>query len=514
MTTREIRKDKYNKLSKKQCIMFLTEYHKYSKNEIKGVINPISNILPIKDEKRLNYIFKYCHTNFLYNDNEKKIIEGHINIWNKFKIKIDSFDKIFILLKIPFLTGYRIDYIKKLFKKKKKLDEKTALYLLKEYINENKNNKYIKCYLEIEKEIKKTITNFHFSMTNDELYNIIYNTDILDINLLTKKLPQEYYFELLILSKNTKDLHKNLCNNLPKYIVLRYFNFLLRQILYKYIETDKNITLINYLYSISVNCIETGNINFKLKYDYLSESFTSTNSISSTNSTSSGNSMSNTKKNKQLYIDNILSYDGINEIDPFSQKEWKKMNLQNLKTVVIIEYQENGKTFKNAFNAKDLYTQWKIAIKTGKLFVNPYTRKPFTIEDTNIIIDKLKTVYPRILKPTVDTIRREDIELSRYTFDENTLIYTLYFRIKDYDQFNFGYFNETIELLSISLPIYKNIYNYEYYTGNINDKIIKLFYNNKITGKTIPFKVHPSFLKYNNKDKLTHSQYKNFCDML
>jgi len=510
MTTREIRKDKYNKLSKKECIMFLTEYHKYSKNEIKGVINPISNSLPIKDEKRLNYILKYCHTNFIYNNNEKKIIEGHINIWNKFKIKIDSFDKIFILLKIPFLTGYRIDYIKQLFKKKKKLDEKTALYLLNEYINENKNNKYIKCYLEIEKEIKKTITNFHFSMTNEELYNIIYNTDILDINLLTKKLPQQYYFELLVLSKNTKDLYKNLCNNIGKYIVLRYFNLLLRQILYKYKETDTNITLVNYLYSISVHCVETGNINFRLSYDSLSLSFSS---IESTHSSDTSGTSEN-KKEKQLYLDNILSYDGINEVDPFSQKKWHKMNLQNLKTVIIIEYQENGKTFRNAFNAKDLYTQWKIAIKNNKPFVNPYTRKPFTVEDTQMIVDKLKTVYPRIVEPIVNTLRRRDIELSRYSLDENTVVYTLYFRIEDYDQYDVEPFSKTIELLRIVIPIFTDTEDYEYHFGFINDKIVNLFNTNKITGKTIPFKVHPAFLKYNKKNKLTMTQYKNFCNML
>ena len=66
----------------------------------------------------------------------------------------------------------------------------------------------------------------------------------------------------------------------------------------------------------------------------------------------------------------------------------------------------------------------------------------------------------------------------------------------------------------IILPIYKNINNYEYYSGNINDKIINLFNTNKITGKIIPFKIHLTFLKYNKKGKLTDSQYKNFCDML
>ena len=85
------------------------------------------------------------------------------------------------------------------------------------------------------------------------------------------------------------------------------------------------------------------------------------------------------------------------------------MNLQTLKTVIIIEYQENGKTFRNAFNAKDLYTQWKISIKNNKPFVNPYTRIPFTVEDTQMIVDRLKTVYPRIVEPTVRTLRRRDI---------------------------------------------------------------------------------------------------------
>lgn len=505
MTTREIRKDKNNKLSKKQCIMFLSEYEKLLKNEIPSVINPITNNVPIKDEKRLNYIVNYCRRTYAYDDNEKLIIEGHINTRDEFTVNIDSYDKIMTLLCIPFKIGYRIEFIEQLFTQQDNLDEKTAIYLLEKYINENKKNKYIKCYLEVVKELKKIIKDYHFSMTNEEIYDNA--NDTLDIDLITKKLPEQYYFDLLVLSKNTKDLRKNLCNNLPKYIILRYLNLLLRQVFYKYTETDMYITLVNYLYATSVNCIETGNINFRLKYDSLSASFSDSSSSSSTES-------AGTKKQKQLYLDNILSNEGINEVDPFSQKKWKKMNLQNLKTVIIIEYQENGKTFRNAFNAKDLYTQWKIAIKNNKPFVNPYTRKPFTVEDTQIIINRLQTIYPRIVEPTVRTLRRRDIELSRYSLDENTVVYTLYFRIQDYDNLNYELFSKTIKLLTIVLPIYTDTEDYEYHFGFINDKIINLFNTNKITSKTLPFKVHPAFLKYNNKDKLTMTQYKNFCDML
>jgi hypothetical protein len=268
--------------------------------------------------------------------------------------------------------------------------------------------------------------------------------------------------------------------------------------------------LVNYLYSISAYCVETGNINFRLSYDSLSLSFSSTESTNSSGTSGT----SGTKKEKQLYLDNILSYEGINEVDPFSQKKWHKMNLHTLKTVIIIEYQENGRTFRNAFNARDLYTQWKIAIKNNKPFVNPYTRKPFTVEDTQMIVDRLKTVYPRIVAPTVNTLRRRDIELSRYNLDENTVVYTLYFRIEDYDRVNIEPFSKTIELLTIVLPMYIDSEDYEYHIGIINDKIINLFNTNKITGKTIPFKVHPAFLKYNKKGKLTLEQYKNFCNML
>lgn len=505
MTTREIRKDKNNKLSKKQCIMFLTEYEKLLKNEIPSVINPITNNVPIKDEKRLDYIVRYCRRTYAYDDNEKKIIEGHINTRDEFTVNINSYDQIMNLLCIPFKIGYRIDFIEKLFLEQDNLDEKTAIYLLEKYINENKKNKYIKCYLEVVKELKKIIKDYHFSMTNEEIYDNANNT--LDIDLITKKLPEQYYFELLVLSKNTKDLRKNLYNNLPKYIILRYLNLLLRQVFYKYTETDMYITLVNYLYATSVNFIETGNINFRLKYDSLSASFSDSSSTSSTES-------SGTKKQKQLYVDNILRYEDINEVDPFSQKEWKKMNLQNLKTVIIIEYQENGKTFRNAFNAKDLYTQWKIAIKNNKPFVNPYTRLPFTVEDTQMIINRLQTIYPRLIAPTVRTLRRRDIELSRYSLDENTVVYTLYFRIEDYDNLNYELFSKTIKLLTIVLPIYTDTEDYEYHFGFINDKIINLFNTNKITSKTLPFKVHPAFLKYNKKDKLTMTQYKNFCNML
>ena len=56
------------------------------------------------------------------------------------------------LLCIPFKIGYRIEFIEQLFTQQDNLDEKTAIYLLEKYINENKKNKYIKCYLEVVKD--------------------------------------------------------------------------------------------------------------------------------------------------------------------------------------------------------------------------------------------------------------------------------------------------------------------------------------------------------------------------
>ena len=90
----------------------------------------------------------------------------------------------------------------------------------------------------------------------------------------------------------------------------------------------------------------------------------------------------------------------------------------------------------------------------------------------------------------------------------------MYFRIEDYDNLNYELFSKTIKLLTVVLPVYTDTEDYEYHFGFINDKIIHLFNTNKITSKTLTFKVHTVFLKYNNKDKLTMTQYKNFCNML
>jgi len=57
-------------------------------------------------------------------------------------------------------------------------------------------------------------------------------------------------------------------------------------------------------------------------------------------------------------------------------------------------------------------------------------------------------------------------------------------------------------------------------------KIKKLFDNNKILGKNIPFVIHKAFIKYNLAGKLPHQlidnknsldnivNYKKFCDLL
>jgi hypothetical protein len=499
MTTREIRKDKNNKLTKDECIMFLTQYEKYLNGEINSVINPRTNMIPIQNEKRLQYLVKYCKSNYVYEDYEQNIIKGHINTKDTFIPNIDSFDKIFNLLTLPFQSGYRINYIKEnnFFKNSNRLDEKTAIYLLKKH-----NNKYL---TEIEKEIRKTIKDFNFYMTITELYNSIdkhIDEGLFNIDELTNKIPQQYYFELLVLSKNTKDLRFKLKNNIIKYTVLRYFNLILRQLLFKYNETDNSIGLVNYLYIMSVNCIETNTINLNLSYDYLSQSFSSSTSCESS------------KSEKQKYVDNILSNEGINDVDPFSQLEWKKMNLRNLKTVIFVEYYQNNKKFINAFNSRDLYKEWTRSVKQNKPVLNPYTRQPFTFQDKQNIIQKLTTYYPKIVEPKVTTTRRDDIELSRYNIDDNTIVYKIYFRIISYDEIWNGVFNKTVELVSVVLPIYTDTENYEYHIGYINDKIIHLFNTNKLAGKTIPFKIHPVFLKYNKKDKLTFNQYKNFCDML
>ena len=50
--------------------------------------------------------------------------------------------------------------------------------------------------------IKKIIKDYHFSMTNEEIYDNANNT--LDIDLITKKLPEQYYFDLLEIQRNNK----------------------------------------------------------------------------------------------------------------------------------------------------------------------------------------------------------------------------------------------------------------------------------------------------------------------
>ena len=130
------------------------------------------------------------------------------------------------------------------------------------------------------------------------------------------------------------------------------------------------------------------------------------------------------KTNKETELARIMDagkeYAGsINDADFYTMDEWTDMSLRKLKSVVVIPYEENGKTYANAYYVKSLYKAWYLAIKDQKPFLNPSNRKPFTQENKDKILDVIQDLHPGLKAPRYGSYGgRKDICVN-YTNDYN-----------------------------------------------------------------------------------------------
>ena len=229
-----------------------------------------------------------------------------------------------------------------------------------------------------------------------------------------------------------------------------------------------------------------------------------------------------TNKEKELarITDAGNEYAGsINDADFYTMDEWTDMSLRKLKSVVVIPYEENGKTYANAYYVKSLYKAWYLAIKDQKPFLNPSNRKPFTQEDENTILKVIQDLYPGLKAPRYGSQGgRQDICVS-YTqtlTHKNIQISYIYPSYKSYS--GYAYY----ALIKIMYPISFDRID-DYYPDD--DSVLPLQYNptylfemintlmskNKIIGKTVPFKINDIFQENNNKT-LNKAEYIRFFD--
>jgi hypothetical protein len=233
------------------------------------------------------------------------------------------------------------------------------------------------------------------------------------------------------------------------------------------------------------------------------------------------------KTNKETELARIMDagkeYAGsINDADFYTMDEWADMSLRKLKSVVVIPYEENGKTYANAYYVKSLYKAWYLAIKDQKPFLNPSNRKPFTQENKNKILEVIQDLHPGLKAPRYGSQGgRKDISVT-YTNDYNDT-YTMQVSYL-YPRQDHYYSYAKYSLIKIQFP-----HSFIYADDNRPDdnSVVPLAYNptflfemintlmrqNKIIGKKVPFKINDTFEENNNK-KLNKAQYIRFFDKL
>jgi len=212
----------------------------------------------------------------------------------------------------------------------------------------------------------------------------------------------------------------------------------------------------------------------------------------------------------------------INDADFYTMDEWTDMSLRKLKSVVVIPYEENGKTYANAYYVKSLYKAWYLAIKDQKPFLNPSNRKPFTQENKDEILKVIQDLHPGLKAPRYGSQGgRQDICVS-YTNDYNNT-YTIQVSYL-YPRTDHYYSYARYSLIKIQFPT-----SFVYADDNRpdDDSVVPLAYNptflfemintlmrqNKIIGKNVPFKINDAFAENNNK-KLNKAQYMRFFDKI
>ena len=233
------------------------------------------------------------------------------------------------------------------------------------------------------------------------------------------------------------------------------------------------------------------------------------------------------KTNKKTELARIMDagkeYAGsINDADFYTMDEWSDMSLRKLKSVVVIPYEENGKTYANAYYVKSLYKAWYLAIKDQKPFLNPSNRKPFNQGDKDTILEVIQDLHPGLRAPRYGSQGgRKDISVT-YTNNYNDT-YTIQISYI-YPSLDHYYNYKKYALIKIQFP-----HSFVYADDNRPDdeSVVPLAYNptflfemintlmrqNKIIGKKVPFKINDAFEENNNK-KLNKAQYMRFFDKL
>lgn len=546
-TVKALKKDTNNlagpnkKIKQDACKKYLKEYKKFVNGEIDSITHPVTK-KSITRKDRIDFIADQCRAAFdlsisgsissssSSSSSSKKDADPYKDL------KTLTFKDIDKILEYPTETSAaKHKHLLSLFSKKVKVEKATQI--LKAYLEDlSITDENVLLYRKIKDYIKTSyLVRYDPFMTATELNKIVkdnyftagYDTGVnvpTEFNTSKVFTDADNLFEQAILY-NDRNKNENDYKILVKDSYYKYYavEFMLLQLIkiYEFKRAQRVASAEMYL-SLIDRLIEG-----TLLISDPDASISFDKSLSWSASPEDPILKAEYKTNKDAELARIMDagkeYAGsINDADFYTMDEWTDMSLRKLKSVVVIPYEENGKTYANAYYVKSLYKAWYLAIKDQKPFLNPSNRKPFTQENKNKILDVIQDLHPGLKAPRYGSQGgRKDICVN-YTNDYNntyTIQVSYLYPRKDH-YYNYAKYS----LIKIQFPtsfIYaddnrpddESVVPLAYNPTFLFEMINTLMRQNKIIGKKVPFKINDAFAE-NNKKRLNKAQYMRFFDKL
>jgi len=548
-TVKALKKDTNNlagpnkKIKQDACKKYLKEYKKFVNGEIDSITHPVTK-KSITRKDRIDFIADQCRTAFdlsisgsISRSSGSSSSSSSKKDADPYKyLKTLTFKDIDKILEYPTETATaKNKHLLSLFSKKVKLEKATQI--LKEYLEDlSITDENVLLYRKIKERIKTSyLVTYDPFMTATELKKNVkdnYFTAGYDISV---NAPSEFntekvfkdadnLFEQAILY-NDRNKNENDYKILVKDSYYKYYavEFMLLQLIKIYEGKWSQRVASAEMYLSLIDRLIDGTL--LISDPDASISFEK--SLSWSASPEDPILKAEYKTNKVTELARIMDagkeYAGsINDADFYTMDEWTDMSLRKLKSVVVIPYEENGKTYANAYYVKSLYKAWYLAIKDQKPFLNPSNRKPFTQENKNKILEVIQDLHPGLKAPRYGSQGgRKDIGVN-YTNDYNNT-YTIqvsYFYPRKDHYYNYAKY----ALIKIQFPtsfIYtddnrpddESVVPLAYNPTFLFEMINTLMRQNKIIGKKVPFKINDAFAENNNK-RLNKAEYMRFFDKL
>ena len=546
-TVKALKKDTNNlagpnkKIKQDACKKYLKEYKKFVNGEIDSITHPVTK-KSITRKDRIDFIADQCRAAFdlsisgsissssSSSSSSKKDADPYKDL------KTLTFKDIDKILEYPTETSAaKHKHLLSLFSKKVKVEKATQI--LKEYLEDRSiTDENVLLYRKIKERIKTSyLVRYDSFMTATELNKIVkdnyftagYDTSVnIPSESNTGKVfkDADNLFEQAILY-NDRNKNENDYKILVKDSYYKYYavEFMLLQLIKIYEGKRAQRVASAEMYLSLIDRLIEGTL--LISDPDASISFDKSLSWSASPEDPILKAEYKTNKDAELarITDAGKEYAGsINDADFYTMDEWADMSLRKLKSVVVIPYEENGKTYANAYYVKSLYKAWYLAIKDQKPFLNPSNRKPFTQENKNKILEVIQDLHPGLKAPRYGSQGgRKDISVT-YTNDYNNThtIHVCYLYPRQDHYYSYAKYS----LIKIQFPT-----SFIYADDNRpdDDSVVPLAYNptflfemintlmrqNKIIGKKVPFKINDAFAENNNK-KLNKAQYMRFFDKL